>query len=230
MLKSFECEEKIMYKTKGEKYVIKNHNYIKEYKIVNNYYYIKKYYSVGDHYNRVHIGVQVLSMSKRIMNEVIYTCEDNNIKIYYQDTDSLHIKKDQMQNIRTLYNNKYNKELYGDELGQLNSDFKMKGCSEVCAINSIFLGKKMYIDHLRGKDETGKYKYHYHIRMKGVPTNSIYHYSELNNVSCLDVYKNLFNKHKIRFDLTCGGSCKKFEYNKKGDVLFKTDFTRLIKI
>jgi len=230
MLKSFDSVEKIMYKDKGEKYVIRNHNYIKEYKIVNDYYYIKKYYSIGDHYNRVHVGVQVLSMSKRIMNEVIYTCEDNNIKIYYQDTDSLHIDQKQMQNIRTLYNNKYNKELYGNELGQLNSDFEMKGCTEVCAINSIFLGKKMYIDHLRGKDENGKYKYHYHIRMKGVPTNSIYHYSELNNVSCLDVYKNLYNKKKIRFDLTCGGSCKKFEYNKKGDVLFKKDFTRLIKI
>ena len=35
--------------------------------------------------------VQILSISKRIMNEVIYTVENIGIKIYYQDTDSIHI-------------------------------------------------------------------------------------------------------------------------------------------
>jgi hypothetical protein len=32
-------------------------------------------------------------MSKRIMNEVICLAEDNEIEIFYQDTDSMHIQK-----------------------------------------------------------------------------------------------------------------------------------------
>lgn len=32
-------------------------------------------------------------MSKIIMNDLIYTCEDNDINVYYQDTDSVHIDK-----------------------------------------------------------------------------------------------------------------------------------------
>ena len=38
-----------------------------------------------------YIGVMILSISKRIMNEVICTAEDYGIEIYYQDTDSMHI-------------------------------------------------------------------------------------------------------------------------------------------
>ena len=39
-----------------------------------------------------HCGVEVLSMSKRIMNEVMCLAEDIGIDIYYQDTDSIHLK------------------------------------------------------------------------------------------------------------------------------------------
>ena len=37
------------------------------------------------------LGIGILSMSKRIMNEVICLVEDLNIKIFYQDTDSMHL-------------------------------------------------------------------------------------------------------------------------------------------
>ena len=36
---------------------------------------------------------QILSMSKRIMNEVMYITEDIGIQVYYYDADSLHILK-----------------------------------------------------------------------------------------------------------------------------------------
>ena len=36
-------------------------------------------------------GVQILAMSKRIMNEEICLAEDLDIMIYYKDTDSIHI-------------------------------------------------------------------------------------------------------------------------------------------
>ena len=50
-----------------------------------------------------YIGVMILSISKRIMNEVICTAEDNNIEIYYQDTDSMHIGLDDIKRLSELY-------------------------------------------------------------------------------------------------------------------------------
>ena len=37
-----------------------------------------------EHFNRVHIGIEILSMSKRIMNEVLYTAEENGMKYFIQ--------------------------------------------------------------------------------------------------------------------------------------------------
>ena len=42
-------------------------------------------------------------MSKRIINEVICTVEDLRIKIYYQDTDSIHIKRDRINELDNEY-------------------------------------------------------------------------------------------------------------------------------
>jgi DNA polymerase elongation subunit (family B) len=41
------------------------------------------------HYSFPHLGCNILSMSKRIMNEVMCLAEDLGIKIFYQDTDSM---------------------------------------------------------------------------------------------------------------------------------------------
>lgn len=38
----------------------------------------------------------ILDMSKRIMNEVICLAEDLKIKLFYQDTDSIHIEIDKL--------------------------------------------------------------------------------------------------------------------------------------
>ena len=40
-----------------------------------------------------HVGVSILSMNKRRMNEVITNAEDNNIEIHHQDTNSMSIDK-----------------------------------------------------------------------------------------------------------------------------------------
>ena len=42
------------------------------------------------HFNYVHCGVDILSMSKRIVNKVFSFADDLGIKIYYQDTDNIH--------------------------------------------------------------------------------------------------------------------------------------------
>ncbi|EAL44459.2 DNA polymerase, putative [Entamoeba histolytica HM-1:IMSS] len=115
------------------------------------------------------IGSLILSMSKRIMNELIYLCEDNNILVYYQDTDSIHIKRNELVGLQELYFNRYNRVLVGSEMGQFHSDFpKVKG-KDSWAKESIFLGKKAYLDILTNEDGVEEYL----IRMKGIPASVI---------------------------------------------------------
>jgi hypothetical protein len=128
------------------------------------------------------LGVQVLSMSKRIMNEVMTTAEDLDIKIYYQDTDSIHIKQEDLPLLADKFKDKYNRELIGSDLGQFHSDFDSIASSEqikeaasqgvkyqVWSKKLIALGKKSYLDIL--EDNLGNIGYH--ARMKGVPNQCL---------------------------------------------------------
>ena len=69
-------------------------------------------------------GVSVLSMSKRIMNEVMCLAEDLGINIYYQDTDSMHIEHDKIQMLASEYKQIYHRELIGEDIiGCFHNDF-----------------------------------------------------------------------------------------------------------
>ncbi len=87
------------------------------------------------HFNLPHLGGMILSMSKRIMNEVICLAEDNKIDIYYQDTDSIHLKFEDINNLKKLYANKYNRVLEGKSLGQFHTDLKMEFKHQILYIN-----------------------------------------------------------------------------------------------
>ncbi|ELP90827.1 hypothetical protein EIN_027460 [Entamoeba invadens IP1] len=69
------------------------------------------------------IGVQTLTMSKRIMNEVMCLAEDLNIPIYYQDTDSMDVLKSRITELEDEYYKKYNRVLRGSDMGQFHPDF-----------------------------------------------------------------------------------------------------------
>ena len=58
-------------------------------------------------FNNVVFGTTVLSMSKRIMNEVMCLAEDLGIQIWYQDTDSMHIEADKVDCLNAAFKNKY---------------------------------------------------------------------------------------------------------------------------
>ena len=64
-----------------------------------------------------HLACMVLSMSKRIMSEVMCLAEELGIEIYYQDTDSMHIEFDRVQELADAYKEKYKRELIGDKQG-----------------------------------------------------------------------------------------------------------------
>jgi hypothetical protein len=53
---------------------------------------IKEVKPIDKYFNFTLLGVQILSMSKRIMNEVMCLAFSIGCHIYYQDTDSMHIE------------------------------------------------------------------------------------------------------------------------------------------
>ena len=97
--------------------------------------------TIDTDYNIAHIGIMILSMSKRIMNEVMCLAEDNRIEIYYQDTDSMHIKDEDILKLSNKFNEEYKRELIGKKLGQFHSDFNLNGCENVISTEFIMLGK-----------------------------------------------------------------------------------------
>jgi len=217
-----------------EKYLSKNYNKVKSWIPYDDG---KKFkVSVGstmtNHFNRCHIGCQILSMSKRIMNEVICLAEDNGLNIYYQDTDSIHIEDKDIKVLSELFKNKYNRELIGKDLGQFHSDFSLKGAKNIIATDSIFLGKKSYIDKLVGEDDKGNKVEGFHFRMKGIPKMVVEYYCEKEKIGLFDLYKKLYNPseedEKVVFDLTCGGKAFTIKYEKDYTINILDKFTRAV--
>lgn len=143
--------------------------------------------------NYAHIGVFVLSYSKRIMNEVFDIANTHNCPIYYTDTDSIHCNYDDLKIIENEFRNKYSRELIGENMGQFHSDFKLEGAvSEIYAIKSIFVGKKSYIDVLESKNEKGETIRGIHFRMKSIPPVSLQHHAKLHyNDDLVKLYEDL---------------------------------------
>ena len=162
------------------------------------------------------------------MNEVMCLAEDNGLEMFYQDTDSIHITADHIEILAKLYYSVYGKELIGEDLGQFHSDFDLKGCKNVYANRSIFLGKKCYIDELKGIDENGQEQTDYHIRMKGVPITTIKYTAKNLNLTVFELYEKLYEGHKIMFDLTEGGAKANFKINKNGSINTLPFFERVI--
>ena len=74
-----------------EKYMSLNYNYIDYVLEINGRYYIKQLKPVMSHVNYVHCEVGILPMSKGTVNKVFSCADDCNGKLYYQDTDSIHL-------------------------------------------------------------------------------------------------------------------------------------------
>ena len=85
------------------KHMSYNYNYIESVLKADDKYYVKEVKSYLSHYNSVHCGVEILSMSKDIMNCVFHVSNDCGLKIYYQDTDSVHLNYDDVNEIIKIY-------------------------------------------------------------------------------------------------------------------------------
>ena len=212
-------------------YISRNFNWVIEYEPIkdSSLWRVKVINPINTHFNIAHVGVSILSMSKRIMNEVMCLAEDLNLQMYYQDTDSIHLNQGDELILSKAFYEKYNKELIGENLGQFHSDFDLDGCKNIYAKRSIFLGKKCYIDELVGTKEDGTEKIDYHIRLKGVPNRVIKYTAKKLDIGVYELYEKLYNGETITFDLTEGGlNLMNLKIHKNGQVETLRSFERKI--
>ena len=102
------------------KNIFHNYNYIDSVIEVNGKFYIKKVKPILSHYNYVHCGVEILSMSKRIMNKVFSSAFDIGVKIHYQGTDSIRLNYDDVGKAVKRYKENYGLDLVGEDLGNFH--------------------------------------------------------------------------------------------------------------
>lgn len=216
------------------KYIIYNNiNVDCYYKIADSdKYIIKVFNNTNDHFNYPQVGSIILDHSKRIMNEVMQLADDLDVLILYQDTDSMHIPARSIKQLASEFKRIYKRELIGEGLGQFNSDFKEPGScpkenllEELYTTESIMLAPKVYYDRVRYGKNGDSYD---HIRMKGVPTNSIKDYARVHNITVRDVYNKLYEGYQLQFDLLVGSV--KFNKNKDLSYSNRLEFKRNIKI
>jgi hypothetical protein len=229
MLKPIGDEIKIITDKKFDDYLARNYNFIIEMSKLDGSWLVKVLKPIDNHFNNVYCGIEILSMSKRIMNEVICLGEDIGCNLFYQDTDSIHLLDRDINRLEEAFKLKYNRELIGKKLGQFHSDFSMEGCKDVYSTKLIVLGKKCYYDRLVGTDKkSGEIVNGEHIRMKGVSDISIYDYAEQHNISVENIYEKLYNCEEINFDLLCRGKKVRFEYGNDLNVRSVSEFNRSV--
>ena len=103
-------------------------------------------------------------------------------------------------------------------MGQFHNDFP--GGSDVYAVESYFLAKKIYIDKL----STGEH----HIRMKGIPNDVIKYYVKKDfDSDYMNLYEYLYNGEEFEFNLLAIRPSFKYKNN---CVINNADMTRNIKV
>ena len=201
------------------------------------------------HFAFVSFGVNVLSMSKRIMNEVIYTLEDLGFIPRYTDTDSFFIEKRALPLLAEEFKKRYRRELIGKNLGQFHCDTPSYGSTDEMPIitRSIFDMKKCYCCQLLNTSQEIAFV----IRLKGVipdvivdkanelfPNDIQCEYrdglvyalpstSDNNEYSIYHLYKSLYDGEIIEFDLATSKLKPCFEID-HFQVSTKTTFIRKI--
>lgn len=228
IMKPVESETKFFDDERSAKvYITRHYNWITSFVKFGNKTKVCKMQVLSKHFNIAHVGVCILSMSKRIMNEVMCLAEDNDLDLYYQDTDSMHIKDYDIATLSSKFADKYGRTLIGKNMGQFHSDFDLKGCKDIYARRSVFLGKKAYCDEIVGVDVDGNEKVGYHIRMKGIPDSCLLRTcSDLKYANPFEMYVDMYNGKSIEFDLTESGDKANFKINKNYTVNTLQEFKR----
>ena len=225
-VKDEEVKNKMETYNRYRRYLEKHYDEIVEdIEVGSNVHQIKRLRPVDNHFNNSLLGIQILSMSKRIMNEVMCLAYDIGCHIFYQDTDSIHIYKEDLPRLERAFKEKYHRELRGKNLGQFHSDFPEvaggKKGETPWSIESYFLMKKLYVDKLT--DSSGKIDFM--IRGKGLTQESIKRTAERKG-GIMNLYKALFDGEEITFDLAEG--TPSFTFTKDHQVISNEHFYRKV--
>lgn len=198
-----------------DSYIDKNYQKIVCIDKIDNKSIVKVNKQINEFKNNALLGVRILSMSKRIMNEVCCLKIDERYpKIYYTDTDSIFINKDDLDQLIPIYEKKYNRKLVGNMLGQFSSDFP----DDKYSVESIFLGKKAYCHKMN--DDT------YIKRLKGIPEYSLDYLSNETKQSPMKIYEQM-NEGPVVFNLLIDGHVS-FKFNSNMSVSSLKHFERSI--
>jgi hypothetical protein len=212
IIKPIETDMKVFNnQTQYDEFIYLNYNMIQETNRIGNKWFVKVRKAINDHFNYCHVGCEILSMSKRIMSQVMCLAEDLDIFMTYTDTDSIHIESDKVKYLGDEFMKKYHKELIGEDLCQFHVDFdmfdadgdKIKVKTDINSILGYFLGKKVYTDKLHSTDLDDNNVYDNHVRLKGVSNSCIQKKAQedIYNGDVINIYKSLFDGDEIEFDL-----------------------------
>lgn len=201
-----------------ENYEIKNYGIIKEKISIDekNIKY-KVFREIDEIFSPSLIGVLILSMSKRIMNEVMCLMKNGNIEVeekgmttivpaeaFYQDTDSIHMTYETMVALEKAFKQNYGRDLRGSQMGQFHPDFPQINGKDTRSVASIFLGKKAYCDILRIDDpstEEDLHKYKAFVRLKGIPEENVIQTANEMNMNIYDFYYYMAQGNAVDYDL-----------------------------
>jgi len=157
------------------------------------------------HSNYAHCGVEVLDMSKIIMDRPMKIAEDNNMTMIYTDTDSIQMLEAKIPKLTSIYREMYEKEMMGNDLGQFHPDFKPPGAYnkkiEPTSILGIYPDKKVYYNLVEYENLKGEMVTYEHFRYRGISKTTLLDYPDLKKL-----YTRLIKgEDEVVFDLNSNG-------------------------
>lgn len=164
------------------------------------------------------VGCIILDMSK-----VMGLAEEHGLRMFYTDTDSIHMCADDIERLACLYRAAYGRELLGADMGQFHSDFgKSAAGREWYSTCFIGVGKKAYLDVL----EDGAGARSVHMRLKGIPNDVLEKSAEAYG-GVEGMYRLLYEGGEVAFDLL---SCRpRFDMGANGAYANVQSFVRRVR-
>ena len=189
---------------------------------------------VYSHANMPHLGSEILSQSKVIMQRVMSLAQDLGIKILYTDTDSMQIPADSLDHLSERYKKKYGRVLIGSELSQFHSDYDDLDKSQVKpseARKAWYIAKKIYHGDTYAENAAGDVFTGTHSKMKGISDRALRWESKQRNIEVSSIYQDLFELKAVTFDLINNGKkTLKLDYTKKFTVMQREAMTRRVSL
>lgn len=209
-----------------------------ELSISNAFHVIQKYREVGPNqvevhkyqldksYNMAKYGSMILAASKHLMNEVFDLMSVNEMPIYYTDTDSFVMRKNDRDVLAERFESKFGRRLIGKQLGNFHSDFSFKYQGRdvdpdlVHSVEFIPAGRKLYIHKLVALVD-GEVRQSIQFKAKGCTVEGMWHAAAKfgqGDEGMMKLYRHLTTGAKIPITLNPIGKKVKFVYSKTNAV------------